>query len=601
MIRFFKKISFRSKILTILLLTTILLSSFSFILIQSIEQISKVNNEINEQNIPELVWISYWEDELHIKGYIVEQFLLNDLCCDLVDTYNSVVITTQNHLLSDHNAVPPESIEYLKTEMDLLDFKVNNYVQGLLSYGDPVAIRNYIEKQFLPHHSDITNELERAKESVLVSLTDHSNHVSSIINKSLYLLLFLTIGTIIISFVSAYRLSGSLTKPLEAMVQKVDRIANGEYGLTIQTREQIEFQQLTASINQMSTKLKDSFHTILLDKIFREQILNSLPVGIITVDEKTKQVTYNYAANQLLKKDNPDYERRNHMFWDILDSKKIIKNVKVPYHSLQSEHSLLVSQSELRDQHANIIGRIFYFVDITETEELEKRIHQSEKLALIGELAAGAAHEIRNPLAVIDGFVSLMNQSLSEADNNKFHMQLLMKELKRINSIIEELLLLTKPSAPVLNEILLEDAINEILPLIKQSVVSHKVEITTDLEPIPLQLDTKQMKQVFHNLIRNSIEALGNQGKISIYSKIVGDDYHVFIEDNGPGIPFEIQKVVFDPFLTSKENGTGLGLTIVQRIIDNHHGKIKLLSTSPKGTVFRMTLPMKKIKERDTN
>jgi two-component system sensor histidine kinase AtoS len=592
MIHFFKKISFRSKILTILLLTTILLSSFSFILIQSIEQISNVNNEINEQNIPELVWISYWEDEMHIKGNIVEQFLLNDLCCDLVDTYNSVTVTTQNHLLSEHTAVPPESIEYLKTEILLLDFKMKNYVQGLISFGDHVAIRNYIERQFLPHHREISSKLQQAKENVLMSLTDHSNNVSTIINQSLYLLLFLTIGTVIISFVSAYRLSGSLTKPLEEMVQKVDRIANGEYGLTIQSSEQVEFQKLTGSINQMSTKLKDSFHKIIMDKIFREQILNSLPVGIITADEETKNVTYNYAANHLLKEDNPEYDTQNRMFWDILHSKKIIKNVKVPYYSRDAEHALLVSQSELRDQHAKVIGRIFYFVDITETEELEKRMHQSEKLALIGELAAGAAHEIRNPLAVIDGFMSLMNQSLSETDTKKFHMPLLMKELERINSIIEELLLLTKPSAPVFNEMILEDVINEILPLIMQSVANGKVDIQVDLEPIPLQLDIKQMKQVFHNLIRNSIEAIPKKGKLSIYSRKIEDQYQIFIEDNGPGIPADLQDVVFDPFLTSKENGTGLGLTIVQRIIDNHKGKIKLLSSSEKGTVFSITLPI---------
>ncbi|WP_332695047.1 sensor histidine kinase [Halalkalibacter lacteus] len=585
-----KKITFRSKILLVLLMTTLLLSCFSLILIQSINQISNVSKEISHSTIPELMWITHWEEELFIKSYIVEQFLLNDLCCKLIESYDSYATESYSKLQEEYGSVP-KSIESVKREIDLLDFKIQNKVQGLISFGDQSAVENYLRGQYLPQLYEISGKLQGIKSKVNDSFKEHSNHFSLIINKSLWLLLFVTIGAIIVSVIAAYRISASLTGPLESMVSKVDRIASGEYGLSLRASEQVELGQLTASINQMSRGLKDSFYTILHDKNFREQILNSVPVGIITVDERNNDISYNYAANTLLN-DRSTSTIENSVFWEIFNSKQIIQNVKVPFYTLNEEYSLLVSQSVLNNQSGDMIGRIFYFVDITETEELEKRIHQSEKLAVAGELAAGAAHEIRNPLAVIDGFLTLMNQSLSELEKQQFHMPLLLKELDRINSIIEELLLLTKPSAPLLKETFLKDVLNDILPLIRKSLNNEQIEFTIDLHKERLLLDEKQMKQVFHNLIRNSIEAIGGKGKMSIYSKVDESCYRIYLEDSGQGIPTHLQGSIFHPFLTSKDSGTGLGLTIVQRIIDNHNGEINLVSSSSKGTIFVITLPL---------
>ncbi|MFC0472393.1 PAS domain-containing sensor histidine kinase [Halalkalibacter kiskunsagensis] len=582
------KATYRSKTLLVLLMTIILLSSFSLILIHSINQISKVSSEISQNTIPELMWITHWEEELHIKKHIVEQSLLNGL--SLPDSYDSYATEAYTNLQDEYGTVP-ESIEYIKREMDLLDFKIHNNVHGLQSFGDQEAVEKYLHEQYLPHLFEINEEIQGIKHSVNNSFKAHSNHFSDIINQSLWLLLFITIGAVTVSFIAAYRISASLTNPLESMVSKVDRIASGEYGLAINASEQVELKQLTASINQMSMSLKDSFETILNDKVFREQILNSLPVGIITVDERNSDISYNQAANNLLNTtDSAHYE--NDGFWGIFNSKQIIQNVKMPFYTTHAEYSLLVSQSVLNNQSGDIIGRIFYFIDITETEELEKRIRHSEKLAIVGELAAGAAHEIRNPLAVIDGFLSLMNQSFSDSVKQQYHIPLLLRELDRINSIIEEMLLLTKPSAPQLKETYMDDVINDILPLIQKSLKNQQIEITIDLHREQLLLDGKQMKQVFHNLIRNSIEAIEGKGKVSIYSKLDESCYQIYLEDNGKGIPSYLQGSIFHPFLTSKDSGTGLGLTIVQRIIDSHNGQIDLVSSSPKGTVFIISLPL---------
>lgn len=333
------------------------------------------------------------------------------------------------------------------------------------------------------------------------------------------------------------------------------------------------------------------------DKIYRQQILDSLPVGIITVDNESTSFSLNTAATVLLGRGGAEVKELvqskrtdmlNKQFWNILVSKKICQNVKVPYLKDDSNHHLLVSQSELLDQQKELIGRIFYFIDITDTDELEKRMHQSEKLAVLGELAAGAAHEIRNPLTVIHGFLSLMKKSFTELEKSKYQIPLLLHEFDRIDTIIEEMLLMAKPGAPRLQRVYVEDIIAEIPQPSEHATVHLKIE----LERVSLLLDPKQMKQVFYNLFRNSSDAMNGKGTISIYSKQLKNNYQLFISDTGSGINPKIKHTIFHPFSTSKDTGTGLGLTIVQRIIENHNGKIEVYESSKNGTTFRITLPL---------
>ncbi|SDZ55912.1 two-component system, NtrC family, sensor histidine kinase AtoS [Evansella caseinilytica] len=597
----FKKMTFRSKIMCVLLLITLILTSFSLILIDSIEQVNGISTEVKYDNIPELMWISNWEKELGMKEFIVvENGLKKDFCCEFVELYES--FRDDSAAQYDEMAGPlPESLKQLKAEMDLLDFKITNNVGGLLKFQSFESAAVFLTDNYLPHLHQLQEQLVQEKQAVFSKLETDFGNFSNIIKKSLLFLVIFSSGAIIIGIIFSYHISAGLTRPLEKMVEKVDRIANGQYGLAVSDTGQVELQHLTKSINQMSQRLKESFETIMTDKIYREQILNSLPVGIITVDERSSEGSLNRTAKLLLGYEEESFHfcekhiggrKDNQDFWNIFRSKRIVQNAKVIFEIRDEKYSLLVSQSKLFDQQKKPIGRIFYFIDITDTEKLEKRMHQSEKLALVGELAAGAAHEIRNPLAVIDGFLSLMNQSLTAEERNRFHMPLLTKELERINAIIEEMLLLSKPSAPQFRETYLQEVIDDILPLINESHANENIDFQIDLTKELLTMDVKQMKQVFYNLIRNSIDAMGSSGKITISSKVANRSYHIFVKDSGSGIPKELQRTIFDPFLTSKETGTGLGLTIVQRIIDNHHGDISLVSSSHEGTVFRISLPL---------
>ncbi|OSX53311.1 two-component system sensor histidine kinase NtrB [Anoxybacillus ayderensis] len=336
------------------------------------------------------------------------------------------------------------------------------------------------------------------------------------------------------------------------------------------------------------------------DKAYIEKLLNSLPIGIITMDETRSDYFINKSAMLLLCLDQRKIKEKiregseeNRLFWNLLTSQDSFQQVKISYDSDEGKREFLVSKTDLIIPHKEPIGRIVFFLDVTEAEKISRRIHQSEKLALMGEMAAKAAHEIRNPLAVIHGFLTFMNENLHERDREQYHIPLLLKEIDRINAIVEDMLLIAKPSAPVMKEAYIETIVQDVLSLFQQTLEAKNIRVHVRLDHVPLQLDSKQMMQVLYNLLHNSIEAMEEGGTICIYSD-VDETYNMYMYDSGSGIPTHMQETIFEPFITTKSSGTGLGLTIVKRIIENHGGTIGLHDSSEQGTTFVIKLPIRR-------
>ncbi len=592
--------SLRSRILIVLLLLTGLLSSLSFFFVYSLDEISEVSESMTSDNIPELLWLGHWETELSMKEQYAEMGVETDFCCDFISSYENIG-DEENSLEATYGA-PPASLDFIQHDLDMLDFMVENNVGGLLALGNTEGAALYIETEYMELLEEIRGDLAENYTVVNAGLDSQQEQFGVIIEEALDLLLLITSIGVILSILVSYRISAVFTRPVQKMEQQLNHIAAGSYGAVLEETNQVELQPLARSINEMSHQLKRSFDMLTADKQYREQILDSLPVGIVTSDEQVKDVQLNKTARKVMGKDFdvsmlPRLKKEAegvHRFWEIFTSKGIFQNEKVWYTDGEEACTFLVSQSELVNENQETIGKIFYFINITDTEKLEQQVRRTEKLAVIGELAAGAAHEIRNPLAVIDGFLNLMKQSLSEEEVNKFHLHLLLKEIERINGIIEEMLMLSKPEAPKFQKVYLQDVIEEILPLMKEILDTKNIVFHMDLEEKKMFLDTSQMKQVFHNLFRNSAEAMGEHGRITVQGREENGTYQVQVIDNGPGIPGEASEQIFDPFSTTKESGTGLGLTIAERIMDNHRGRIFLKETSPEGTVICLEFPLKK-------
>ncbi|WP_445487089.1 PAS domain S-box protein [Niallia sp. 03133] len=240
-------------------------------------------------------------------------------------------------------------------------------------------------------------------------------------------------------------------------------------------------------------------------------------------------------------------------------------------------------------------NKIYQFLairnDITEKKKTEEIVHRQDKLAAIGQLAAGVAHEIRNPLTSIKGYAEFL--SLDETDlNRQEFFSIILEEIERVNSIVEEFMMLSKPTVAVLEK-------KELLPIIKNviSILDYQLRksktsvlLEYDKEQIFIECDENKLKQVFLNFIKNAIEAMPNGGDICIKVK-VKDKIEVTIKDSGIGMDKDQLKKLGEPFFTTKKDGNGLGLMVSFKIIENLNGKVYIESEKNKGTTFHFIFP----------
>jgi len=232
--------------------------------------------------------------------------------------------------------------------------------------------------------------------------------------------------------------------------------------------------------------------------------------------------------------------------------------------------------------------------DLTETKALQERIARSERLAALGQLVAEITHEIKNPLMMIGGFVrQLIRQDSDEKSLTKLN--IIEDEVSRLEILLKELMEFYKPRALNIAEIDLNDLLREVHHLVKDNCQRKKIktEFKACKRPVIIEGDRSKLKQVFLNLIKNSIEAMGKGGNLSVRTKLTGDLVEIEIADDGIGIPAGDQEKIFYPFFTTKKHGTGLGLSISKSIIEDHEGSsFSMKSEEGKGTLFRVTMPV---------
>ncbi|HBT46904.1 MAG TPA: hypothetical protein DEA73_03330 [Peptococcaceae bacterium] len=227
---------------------------------------------------------------------------------------------------------------------------------------------------------------------------------------------------------------------------------------------------------------------------------------------------------------------------------------------------------------------------------IDERTYLRERLAMVGELAAGMAHEIRNPLTSIRGFLQLLQGKYDRRGPEQEYFQIMIEELDRINAIIKEFLSLAGPAQPQLKIADINEVVSEALLLAEQEALMNEVLLEFHKEEnLPLLfLDPLQIKQVVLNLVSNAVQAAGPGGYIKVWTRHEGGQGMVVIgvEDNGPGIPPDKLEKIFEAFYTSKEHGTGLGLTLSRRIVEGHGGRIEVTSRVGEGSCFRVYLPL---------
>jgi len=258
----------------------------------------------------------------------------------------------------------------------------------------------------------------------------------------------------------------------------------------------------------------------------------------------------------------------------------------------------LLDAFPILDDNEEIIGAYLRIWDISERIEHEKQMMAVEKFSLMGKLAAGIAHEIRNPLTSIMGMVHLLKERYVNSETYYRYVNIMHHELISLKTIVTDFVLMAKPSLPLKQEVIIQHIINETVQLMASQASLQNIALNTDLSPIEIRLwlDAVQMKQVFMNLIQNAFEATPEGGQVNIGLSFGSNsnEVEISIQDTGIGMTENQIKEVFNPFFTTKENGIGLGLGICSRIIEDHDGRITVVSRQGIGTMFTIVVPFEK-------
>ncbi|RKL65591.1 hypothetical protein CR203_19920 [Salipaludibacillus neizhouensis] len=333
-------------------------------------------------------------------------------------------------------------------------------------------------------------------------------------------------------------------------------------------------------------------------------ILDSVDEGILGIDEQNNVVMWNDSAKNMTgySKEELNIKHLNEMFHQNRDDKSIypsegefpsgesvIRESEVTFFRKDDKPIIMDYVMTPMIYSNRTVGRVYTFRDITEKKKSEEILYQSEKLSAVGQLAAGIAHEIRNPLTSLKGFLQLIEKT---GEGKKEYFDIMKSEFGRIEQILNELLILSKPQTTK-NEICdLDGLLGHIVTLLNTQAIIKNIYITKDIMNTPLEIEgvSNQIKQVFINFIKNAIEAM-DQGEITVKAR--KEDNFVVIEviDEGCGIPKSLLSKVGEPFFTTKEKGTGLGLMVSYQIIEDHGGDINVKSEEGEGTTFTIRLP----------
>ena len=343
-----------------------------------------------------------------------------------------------------------------------------------------------------------------------------------------------------------------------------------------------------------------------LDRLFRS-IVESVYSGVMTIDMNNNIKTFNNAAAEItgFSRNTVQGRKLDDLFPEFLPfltdemiNEQINNRIEMAIKgNAKNRINLGLSVSPLKGKYEKRIGNILIFQDITKIKQMEKDLEKSRNMALIGEMAAGWAHEVRNPLAAITGSLELLKQGMDLEGTNKRLMEIVLRSKDQLETFVRDFLLLARPVPVNRESVNINRIIEEILESLKVNKDwIHQIKIrTTFCDDAKAFANKEQVRQIIYNLMLNAVQSMEKDGILSIAtSKVLRIDGHeyteIMISDTGCGIAEEDLEKIFEPFFTKKEKGTGLGLSIVNHIIEGYNGKINVESVIDQGTICRVWL-----------
>ncbi len=360
---------------------------------------------------------------------------------------------------------------------------------------------------------------------------------------------------------------------------------------TRQTENEFMMETIKELVSQMKNRQME------LD-IFNENILQSVPSGVISINNDGIITKINEAGMRIIGNTEvvgkPISEILGGPLLNYIIKSEFIKREEVLSEFNGRKVWLGFSVSPLMDRNKKTIGKIITFTDITEFKELQSRMKLRDTLQGLGEMAAGIAHELRNPMGVIIGYANILRKKaeLLPSPSASFIepiVEAITKEISLMDRIITDFLSFARYEEPNLVSLEVKEFIERIISSLSLKPIYN---LQIEIEPQVIEVDETLLGQAIKNLLQNSMEAMPEGGRLFVKGKKEKDSYLISISDTGKGIPDEIKEKIFIPFFTTKEKGTGLGLSIVHKAISAHGGEVFFDSTE-EGTTFTLRLPVR--------
>jgi len=347
-------------------------------------------------------------------------------------------------------------------------------------------------------------------------------------------------------------------------------------------------------------------------KDYTAKLLETMDNAVVSIDNNGIIKTFNRKSEEIFGRKKGEVINRDcqkvlnlRVNGECILKKCLLENKNVDQEVILEEEGLKkkileVSTSFLTDESDERTGLVAVIRDVTEIKNLNEEIARNKRLAALGKLSAGIAHEIRNPLSSIRGLAQFVSNSFSKNDERREDLNTIIQEVDRLNNLVIQVLDYARVKKLNITSFPLNNFINDIIELFKREVTNKQIKFDIDLSPdiSMIQADKDQIRQILMNIIINAIQAIPEEGEIKIKAEKVfirgNPTIKLVVEDNGIGIAAQDLNQIFDPFFSTKEQGSGLGLSIVYKLVESHRGEIRVESKEGKGTKFIIILPQKR-------
>lgn len=375
---------------------------------------------------------------------------------------------------------------------------------------------------------------------------------------------------------------------------------------TAARREVARSQAVSEELERAYSHLEDRALELSGVREYVESILNSVVSGVFTIDSEGHVAMANPAAHRILGSEDRRLEGRRmcdlfrddgglceHVELVLAGTEELAGGEVTAVTRAGRKVSLATHVTRLVDPDGDTLGAVVTMEDQTEVRALADQLIRADRLAALGELVAGVAHEIRNPLAVIKGSLQMYEQTGRPLEDLSELTEVVSQEIERLDAVIKALLDFGRPAPAHVRPVDLGRLFEETVTLAGKYAEQRGVDVVVDGPDAALMVmaDPDQLKQVMVNLLTNAVQAMPAGGVVTLSARLDGDMATLTVADEGEGIPEGELDKIFDPFHTGRENGTGLGLTIVHRIVDEHGGRIRVSSEVGAGTTFTVSLP----------